>query len=291
MRAGGEGRALGAAARASKGSGEGSAGTGRGEGRAGVANGAGEGRAAKGGRARGKRGAWAQSAVALAALAAACGGDDSPRERTAAERGRELFASTALSRNTFNDLACADCHATSADDSRPLPGAPMPGVVLRPSYWGGDELDLLESINQCLTSFMLETKGLDPGDPRAVELYAFLESLPPALPDARPFTLVRDVAAVPPGDAARGEGLYASACGWCHGDPYTGAGRRVELAVVVPDETLAEHGDDPTYDVRLVFIEKIRHGRYLGFGGFMPPFSTEVLSDQDVADVLAYLGQ
>jgi thiosulfate dehydrogenase len=40
---------------------------------------------------------------------------------------------------------------------------------------------------------------------------------------------------------------------------------------------------------RLIFIEKIRHGRFLGYGGEMPPFSSELLSDADVADVLEYL--
>jgi thiosulfate dehydrogenase len=243
-------------------------------------------------RARGAAPGRAGAAAVAAVLLAACGDGDGERGRTAAERGRELFASAALSRNSFNQLACADCHATAADDPRPLPGAPLPGVVLRPSYWGGDETDLLESINACLTSFMLETKGLAPDDAAAVDLYAYLASLPPELPDARPFTVVREVADVTAaGDPARGEATYASACGWCHGAPATAEGRRVALAVVVPDETLAEHGDDPAYDVRLVFIEKIRHGRYLGFGGLMPPFSTEVLSDDDVADVLAYLGQ
>jgi thiosulfate dehydrogenase len=226
----------------------------------------------------------------LVGLAAACGGGGGQVERSAAERGRELFSSPALSRNSYNDLTCAHCHAASADDPRPLPGAPMPGVHLRPSYWGGDELDLLESLNQCLTGFMLETRGLEPDDQRAVDLYAFFESLPPSAPEAQPFTFVRELGPVPAGDAARGEAAYAAACSWCHGAPHTAEGRAVELAVVVPEATLAEHGNDPTYDVRTVFVEKIRHGRYLGFGGFMPPFSREKLSDQEVGDLLAYLG-
>ncbi|HEU4535264.1 MAG TPA: c-type cytochrome [Polyangiaceae bacterium] len=227
----------------------------------------------------------------LLALAACGGGDGATYERSAIERGRALFSSPALSRNSFNELACSSCHAVSLDDPRLLPGAPMPGVVLRPSYWGGDETDLLESLNQCLSGFMLETRGLARDDAKAVDLYAYLESLPPDLPEAVPFDPVRELGEVPPGDAARGEPLYAAACGWCHGALHTGEGRGIALAVVVPEETLAEHADDPTYDLRAVFVEKIRHGRYLGFGGIMPPFSREVLSDQDVGDLLAYLGQ
>lgn len=227
--------------------------------------------------------------MALVGALAACGGDEK-NERSAADRGRELFTSPTLSRNSYNDLACVSCHVISADDTRLLPGAPMPGVLARPSYWGGDELDLLESLNQCLTGFMLETRGLAHDDPRAVDLYAFFESLPPIWPEAQPFSFVREIGAVPVGDVARGEAVYAAACLSCHGAVHTGEGRTVELAVVIPEETLSVHGDDPTYDLRTILTEKIRHGRYLGFGGFMPPFSQERLSDQDVGDLLAFMG-
>lgn len=229
--------------------------------------------------------------IAALALLAAGACDAEPRERSAAERGRELFSSSALSRNSYNELACSDCHAVAPDDGRMLPGAPMPGVVLRPSYWGGDEVDLLRSLNACLTAFMIDTRGLDPDDPRAADLYAYLASLPPTQPEPYAFTFVREVGDAPAGDALRGEGVYNAACVRCHGAPYSGEGRGVELAGVVPTETIAEHGGDPTYNVRRVLAEKIRHGRYFGFGGLMPPFSAELLSDQDVGDILAYFGQ
>ena len=52
-----------------------------------------------------------------------------------------------------------------------------------------------------------------------------------------------------PGDAARGAGLYARACAYCHGAARTGAGR-VGGAVVLPDETEREHNAAMDLDVR-----------------------------------------
>jgi thiosulfate dehydrogenase len=41
---------------------------------------------------------------------------------------------------------------------------------------------------------------------------------------------------------------------------------------------------------RLIFTEKIRHGLFLGYGGTMPPFSSQLLSDAEVSDLLEALG-
>jgi mono/diheme cytochrome c family protein len=41
-------------------------------------------------------------------------------------------------------------------------------------------------------------------------------------------------------------------------------------------------------ELRLVFIGKARLGAFRG-GGSMPPFSREVLADEDLAGILAYL--
>ncbi len=68
--------------------------------------------------------------------------------------------------------------------------------------------------------------------------------------------------------------------------------RLLPNAPILPEETLANH-PSPDYtdeDRRLVFVEKTRHGGFLGYGGQMPLFSAEVLSDVDMADLLAYLG-
>ena len=43
------------------------------------------------------------------------------------------------------------------------------------------------------------------------------------------------------------------------------------------------------FEDRKAFIEKIRHGGFLGYGGTMPPFSQAVLSDADLGALLAFL--
>ena len=230
-------------------------------------------------------------ALALGVWLAASVDEPDPIERSAAERGAALFSDPALSRNQFNPFSCATCHATAQhpEAGRRLPGASLDGVVARPSFWGGQEGDLLRSVNHCLRIFMLDSQGLARGDARAGDLYAFLEALPPTQPGAAPFTVVGAVQDVPVGDGARGEDLYRRACLSCHGTPTDGAGR-LPGASLLPEETIAEHGEYGPLELRLTVIEKIRHGSFLGYAGRMPPFSVETLSDEEVGDLLTYLG-
>ena len=103
--------------------------------------------------------------------------------------------------------------------------------------------------------------------------------------------LIFPVADLPAGDATRGASLYASACASCHGTVHTGAGRLTELASLLPDDPLEEHAADgfDAVEQRVAFVDKIRHGGFFGYGGVMPPFSLEALSDEELADVLTYL--
>src|SRR5262249_13594755 len=146
-------------------------------------------------------------------------------------------------------------------------------VTLRPSFWGGQENDLLRSIDDCRAQFMDVSTPLDPSDPDAEALYAYLASLEPG--DAAPvaFTVVRSIADVPRGDAVSGQLVYAASCVPCHGGMHTGDGRRAPRVPVLPEDTLAAHAQFSPAAQRLVFIEKIRHGGFLGYGGNMPPYS------------------
>jgi hypothetical protein len=42
-------------------------------------------------------------------------------------------------------------------------------------------------------------------------------------------------------------------------------------------------------DTRVSFIEKSRHGAFLGLYGSMPPYRLEALPDADLSDLLAFL--
>ncbi len=66
----------------------------------------------------------------------------------------------------------------------------------------------------------------------------------------------------------------------------------IASASVLPADTEREHTAAMAYTMdtlRQVFVEKTRHGAFLGFAGVMPPFSTQVLSTADIADVVSYL--
>lgn len=228
----------------------------------------------------------------LLALAVGCTANAATDAADSA-RGHALFQSKTLSSSALNLFSCANCHDPETRDPELIkPGAVLAGVTERPSYWGGQEEDLLSAINDCRSEFMAASTPLRARDPDADALYAYLASLSPGDSAAVPFTVVREIVDIPRGDATRGSATYTKACKQCHGLIHTGFGRLDALVPVLPDDTLLAHGP-PAYSPRtqrLVFIEKTRHGVFLNYGGQMPPFSSEVLPDADLSDVLEALG-
>ena len=224
---------------------------------------------------------------AAALLAVGCG------PVPAADYGAELFKDSTLSQSQYNTFSCATCHATTAS---PEPGKVYAGHSLynsafRPSYWGGYETRLLDAVNFCYTAFMRGVTPLTPEDPRSRALYEYLVRISPDTnAPALPLTLVKDITDVPRGNAGSGADVYRAACQDCHGEARTGKGRKTELAPILP-EVAQDYGDlFPGVSPGVVFIEKVRHGRFFGVGGNMPPYSREALSDKDLGALLAYLG-
>ena len=216
---------------------------------------------------------------------------------TQVDKGKSLVSDPKLSASTLNFSSCATCHRFEPGE-RPdaiLPGATLAGVTLRRSFWGGQELDLLRSINQCRYFFMASSAPWTDKDENAIAIYAYLRSLEPLATDALkapvPFTVVRDVVEVPAGAKAAGERVFNRACRTCHGTASRGDGRLKASLPILPEETIESHQYLASRDLtRLVFVEKTRHGGFLGYGGLMPPFSKEVLSDKDMGALLAFLG-
>lgn len=231
-------------------------------------------------------GPWRALVPALL-VAAACGGGPPAALTTS---GATLFRSTALSPSSLNVFSCAACHETQTRSTLIKPGAPLAGSPQRPSFWGGQENDLLRSINDCRNDFMDASAPLEATDPEADALYTYLLSLAPGDPHPVPFTVVTSIGDVPRGDADRGAAVYTLACATCHGSLHDGLGRLDSRIPILPEQTLAQHASYSPAGQRLVFIEKVRHGGFLGYGGDMPPFSLEVLSDADLSDLLEALG-
>ena len=240
-------------------------------------------------------------AASGAALAAALFGGCSDAETgpivvrgTAVDHGRALFDDPTVAGTEFNQYSCSTCHTgESAEDDLIRPGGSLRGVTKRPSFWAGQEIDLLRAVNACLYWFMLVDEPWTAEDEQARALYAYLESISqgPEGTEARPFTVVLNIADLPPGDAKRGADAYRRACAECHGEVHTGMDRLVNRAPVLPDQTLDDHplGEYTADERRLVFVEKARHGAFISYTGQMPPFSLEALPDEDMADILQYL--
>ncbi|WP_437766359.1 c-type cytochrome [Sorangium sp. So ce281] len=238
------------------------------------------------------------AALACAALLCGCPGDPETKvvDATAVDHGAALFRDPSIAETRFNRYSCATCHEAVAGDAGDamLPGAPLAGAVERPRYWGGQEVELLGAINHCLYYFMTKDLPWTADDDAAQAIYAYLESLPSdgGAAEAVPFTPVYELSQIPAGDAAAGGRIHERACASCHGRAHSGEGRLVARAPALPDQTLEEHplGEYTEADRRLVFIEKVRHGGFVGYGGQMPPFSREVLSDEELGDLLSFYG-
>ncbi len=162
----------------------------------------------------------------------------------------------------------------------------------RPTFWGGQVDSVLEAINACRYYFMGSSTPWMGQEEEALALYAYLSALPPEAPDTQAFTIVPTARDLPPGDAVRGQDIYRRACGYCHGAVTSGAGRLDMATPILPDEparAFREKYSFSSIEIRIGFVEKVRHGAFLGLYGRMPPYAQETLSEEELGDLLAYL--
>ena len=228
----------------------------------------------------------------LALLAAGCAGDPETKtvQRPARELGERLFHDEDLSSSSSNDFACATCHADTADDDALLAGHPLVNSANRADWYGGYEKQYLDAVNFCFVFFM-RGQPIEPGDAYGDALYEYLVSISPeASSPSLPTTWTKNITLLSGGDPDAGRDVYASACRNCHGSKGSGSGR-LSSAVTVLDGDLWEYYDEefPGVNHRILVAEKVRHGQFFGIGGNMPPFPQERLSDEQLADILAYL--
>lgn len=237
----------------------------------------------------------ALAALAIAVASFACSSSSSDPEivhGTAVDHGRALFNDPKASSSASNAFTCATCHRDDAATpglTRLDPGAVLGGVTSRKTFWGGQRVDLLDSINDCRSFFMDARTPWTTDDEDARAMYAFLAQLAPGAPAALPFTVVESPVDLPAGDPKRGAIAYDLACKTCHGSVHDGGGKLATFIPVLPDEVVRTHASlalSPS-QLRLVFVTKARLGAFRG-GGSMPPFSREVLADDDLAGILAF---
>ena len=208
-------------------------------------------------------------------------------ERTALERGRSLFSSPSLSPTRINVQACIHCHDVDPEQARRKAGGSLAGVSNRPSYWNGELATLSQAVEACSRLFMLHP-ALHPVDEQPdayLDLLVYLDSLEGSNAQVQR-TFVSDVTGLDgDGSVDNGEALYRDTCRRCHGDRDSGGGRLSADVPILPFETVV--GFDLEFSA--VMEEKVRRGGFYGVGGVMPPFSLEVLSDDELRDVLTYV--
>jgi thiosulfate dehydrogenase len=207
----------------------------------------------------------------------------------AVAHGRALFDDPKVSQSPLNRFACSTCHPApeGTPSDRIFPGGSLAGATLRATFWADQENDLLRSINDCRYYFM---NAQDPWADNGVEaqaFYAYLKTLDGS-PSAVPFTVVLPIKDMAAGDPQTGADLFERACRTCHGALHTGDLHLAAAAPVLPDQTVREHPGLSPADVRGVFITKIRHGGFITTPGNMPLFSSEMVSDAQIAGLLAY---
>lgn len=162
---------------------------------------------------------------------------------------------------------CARCHGLNGGGGEvPATGEPVPALVDNPAITTA-YLDLV-----MLTGRM--PPAGDPFDNREREVfYSDAERAAMVAWMAEEFDIEGEIPEVPEGNVARGLEVFARNCAHCHGN--AGAGGTAGQAAFTPQVS-----DLPG----LAIAEAIRVGPFE-----MPAFSEDVISDEDVGSVVAYL--
>jgi len=231
--------------------------------------------------------------IAIVALAA-CSSDPEVERRSAVEHGKDLFSDPKISTANKYGFSCSTCHRAeaAAGDTRLLPGYDLGGAVDRPTFWGGQRSDLLQAINDCRYLFMNAPQAWRGDEEEAKAVFAYLVSVPKTQSAAIPMTILAVAQDLPGGDRARGEQVYDGACRVCHGAAHTARGRLKDTIPLLPEESADSFVRLYNFDksqVRVTFIEKVRHGGFLGLYGNMPLYTYESMSDADLSALLTFL--
>ena len=217
--------------------------------------------------------------VALFSLLAIAG---APGE---ADEGRKVFHDAGIG---TNGVSCAHCHSTVADeqadgDGLIRAGHTLAGVATR-GFWRGDVRrktfsTLGEAVDECVKLFMGgETlQGRD----RAT-MVAFLRSISKkkhARPDLETGLVPNNDYDRPEfrnGDADRGRELFYAACHGCHPQGRAGIATSLEKSTVADVAKKTREGNGLLRGARKE-------------GEWMPSFGRERLTDQQVADLAAFV--
>ncbi|HGG57715.1 MAG TPA: c-type cytochrome [Nannocystis exedens] len=197
-------------------------------------------------------------------------------------QGEALYSQPVADGNSF---ACETCHALSEPsvDGIRRPGHALGDATRRPNWKNGIHVDMREAVNSCLTEWM-NAEPWTASDERWIALYDFLDAQAPA-GDAPPlsFKIVAPPTQLDGGDADAGQILFNQSCVICHGQDGIGTNQ-------APPVT--GQGQAADYVARRVRTSgRADSSVYTGLtGGVMPFWAADRLSDDELRDLIAYLG-
>lgn len=195
------------------------------------------------------------------------------------EDGEEIFNETDSALDeSGNELSCASCHAdggTGQESS--LVGVTTQFPQYRPRE--GTIFTIEDRINGCMVRSMNGEK-LEEDSDEMRSMVAYLNYISAGIKQGEediPWRMQNTMEDIPEPDVDSGDELYEENCASCHGDDGSGTGANSGPAV---------WGEDS-------FNDGAGMGRMQKMAGFiqnnMPPNSDDELSDQDSADLAAYL--
>lgn len=188
-----------------------------------------------------------------------------------------------------NNIACADCHSDGTNDDRPLTKyfSTIKGAAKRTSAFLGtvkkeDMAKTASGATNCWERFLKQKNPMN-GD-QIASLNAYYESVSKGdepteikytsfalpTPDKTRLAPEQDAILKMTGDKDKGEKVFNSACMFCHGDKST---------VKDVDKLFDKFEGNPKSITYMV-----RTGKKA-----MPFFNTETVTNQDIADVAAYI--
>ncbi len=181
--------------------------------------------------------------------------------RPAAQRANSPAGNAENGGKVFSSQKCADCHGSQGEGGKGTIAGPRIGP---PRFDLAMFVDAVRNSKAPMPSF----SSRDISDAALADVYAFLKATAPPAPGSAPGS----VSAAPAGNAGNGKALFAKAgCYECHDyQGQGGAGTGPRLA--------------PNPIAFPAFMTQCRQPV-----NEMPPYTSKVLSDGELADIYAYL--
>lgn len=220
----------------------------------------------------------------------------SPGQQALLDRGMAVYAEPYES----SVYSCNLCHALEEGnegfgfDGFKRPGHPLGDALRRPHFKNARVTEFVDAANSCLDEWMNATDASgnlvqwNNNSPDLLALKALLESQDTGTGEAPALEFVIGAPDVPAeqGDAVRGNEVFNKTCAICHGEDG-----------IIPD------GSQLAFDIRhrgiadeAIISQRVRtSGRrtspvYDGLtGGAMPFWAEDRMSDQELADIIAFL--